>query len=117
MASFIQLVPYTNVAYPAGAGTIAATPAPQSYPGSGNVFYIARQPATLTASSESGTEFYQYIDSPFWVEGGLSVNPKTFLAPDTGNPINMTTYFTPRDVVAYLHLRQQPRWLAVLRHP
>ena len=101
MASFIQLVPYTNVAYPVGTGTIAATPAPQSYPGSGDVFYIARQPVTLTASPNPGQNFYQYIDSPFWVEGGLSVNPKTFLAPDTGNPIAMTTDFAPTSSPIY----------------
>lgn len=101
MASFIQLVPYTNVAYPVGAGTITPTPAPQSYPGSSEVFYVARQPVTLTAAPSPGQNFYQYIDSPFWVEGGLSVNPKTFLAPDTGNPINMTTYFTPASSPIY----------------
>lgn len=94
-ASFIQLVPYANVAFPSGAGTIVPTPAPQSYPGATGVFYIARQPVTLTATPSTGQNFYQYINSPFWVEGGLSVNPKTFLVPDTGNPINLTTYFTP----------------------
>lgn len=101
MASFIQLVPYTNTAFPAGAGTIAPSPAPLSYPGATGLFYIARQPVTLTATPSAGQNFYQYIDSPFWVEGGLSVNPKTFLAPDTGNPINMTTYFTPTSSPIY----------------
>jgi hypothetical protein len=101
MASFIELVPYTNVASPAGAGTIIASPAPQSYSGVGGLYYVARQPVTLTATPSAGQNFYQYIDSPYWVEGGLSVNPKTFLVPDTGNPINMTTYFVPTSSPIY----------------
>jgi hypothetical protein len=101
MASFIELVPYTNTPFPAGAGTIAASPAPLSYPGATGVFYVARQPVTLTATPATGQNFYQYINSPFWVEGGLSSNPKTFLAPDTGNPVSMTTYFTPTSSPIY----------------
>jgi Astacin (Peptidase family M12A)/IPT/TIG domain/Abnormal spindle-like microcephaly-assoc'd, ASPM-SPD-2-Hydin/Divergent InlB B-repeat domain len=95
MASFIQLVPYTSTVSPPGAGTVVPSPAPQSYTGASGVFYIARQPVTLTATPSTGQNFYQYISSPYWQEGGLSANPKSFLAPDTGNPINMTTYFTP----------------------
>lgn len=101
MASFIELVPYSATAYPTGAGTITPNPAPQSYPGLTGVYYIARQPVTLTATPSAGQNFYQYIDSPYWVPGGLSVNPKTFLVPDTGNPINMTTYFTPTSSPIY----------------
>jgi hypothetical protein len=63
--------------------------------------YIARQPVTLTATPSAGQNFYQYIDSPYWVEGGLSVNPKSFLAPDTGDPNNMTTYYTPTSTPVY----------------
>jgi hypothetical protein len=101
MASFIELVPYSATAYPAGAGTITPNPAPLSYSGLTGLYYIARQPVTLTASPSSGQNFYQYIGSPYWVQGGLSVNPKTFLVPDTGNPINMTTYFTPTSSPIY----------------
>ncbi len=94
-ASFVQLVPYTNAVYPANAGTVTPNPAPQPYSGVGGVYYAARQPITLTTSPNSGWNFYQYIDSPYWVEGGLSANPKSFLVPDTGNPLNFTTYFVP----------------------
>jgi Astacin (Peptidase family M12A)/Divergent InlB B-repeat domain/Abnormal spindle-like microcephaly-assoc'd, ASPM-SPD-2-Hydin len=100
-ASFIQLVPYSAAAFPSGAGTITPSPAPQSYPSVSGVFYIARQPVTLTASPSAGQNFYQFNNSPFWVDGGLSVNPKTFLVPDTGNPINMTTLFTPTSSPIY----------------
>jgi len=101
MASFIELVPYSATVYPTGAGTVTPSPAPRSYPGSALVFYTAREPVTLTAAPNTGQNFYQYINSPYWVEGGLSVNPKTFLAPDTGNPISMTTYFTPTSSPIY----------------
>jgi hypothetical protein len=100
-ASFIQLVPYTNAAYPTGTGTIVPTPAPQSYSGVSGVYYVARQQVTLTATPSSGQNFYQYIDSPYWVEGGLSANPKTFLVPDTGDPLNFTTYFVPTSYPIY----------------
>jgi len=53
-ANFIQLVPYTTSIYPAGAGTVSISPAPQSYPGGGGQFLIARQQATLTATAASG---------------------------------------------------------------
>jgi hypothetical protein len=101
MASFIQLVPYTSIVMPPGAGTITPSPAPQSYPGVSGVYYVARQPVTLTANPSAGQNFYQYINSPYWVWGGLSVNPKSFLVPDTGNPISMTTYFTPTTSPVY----------------
>jgi hypothetical protein len=101
LASFIELVPYANTIYPAGAGTTAPSPAPQSYPGSALVFYTARQPVTLTATANAGQNFYQFNNSPYWVWGGLSNNPKSFLVSDSGNPINMTTYFTPTSSPTY----------------
>ena len=95
MASFIELVPYAQTISPGGAGTVAATPAPQSYPGLTGVYLQARQPVTLTATPSSGWSYYQYINSPYWVSGGLSINPKTFNVADDGTTINMTTYFVP----------------------
>ena len=101
MASFIQLVPYTTSVYPANSGTVTPSPAPQSYTGLSGQYYTARQPVTLTAAPNSGQNFYQYINSPYWLPAGLSVNPKAFLVPDTGNPINTTTYFTPTSSPTY----------------
>ena len=95
MASFIQLVPYTMTVYPTGTGTITPSPAPQSYPGVSGVYFTARQQVTLTATPNPGQNFYQYINSPYWLPGGLSINPKTFVVMDDGTPINTTTYFTP----------------------
>lgn len=95
MASFVQLVPYQAAVSPAGSGSVTPTPAGQSYPGLSGVYYTARQPLTLTATPNSGWSYYQYINSPYWLTGGLSINPKTFLVPDTGNPISTTAYFVP----------------------
>ncbi len=100
MASFIQIVPYTMTAYQ-NKGTITANPAAVSYPGQSGVYYTARQQVTFTATPNSGETFYQYINSPYWLSGGLSINPKTFYVPDTGNPINTTTYFAPTSSPTY----------------
>ncbi len=101
MASFIQLVPYATSVYPTGKGTVAASPTAKSYSGLSGVYYTARQQVTLTAAGSSGQSFYQYINSPYWLPGGLSTNPKTFYAMDTGNPINTTTYFSPSSSPIY----------------
>ena len=65
-ANFIQLVPYSATVFPAGTGTVAASPAPQTYPGSGLVFYVARQQATLTATPNSGQNFYAFTNAPYY---------------------------------------------------
>jgi hypothetical protein len=101
MASFIQLVPYTMTISPAGKGTVTPSPAPQSYPGVSGVYYVARQQATLTATPNAGQNFYEYINSPFWLPGGLSTNPKTFYVMDDGTPINTTAYFSPTSSPIY----------------
>jgi hypothetical protein len=100
MASFIQIVPYTVTAY-MNQGTITPSPAPVSYPGLTGVYYTARQQVTFTATPNSGETFYQFNNSPYWLPGGLSINPKTFYVPDTGNPINTTTYFAPTSLPTY----------------
>jgi hypothetical protein len=100
MASFIQIVPYAVTAYN-NMGTITPTPAPVSYSGVTGVYYTARQQVTLTAAPNPGETFYQYINSPYWLPGGLSTNPKTFYVPDTGNPINTITYFAPASSPTY----------------
>ncbi len=97
-ANFIQLVPYTATVFPSGTGTVTPSPAPQSYPGSGLVFYTARQQATLTATPNAGQNFYDFNNAPFWLPGGLGANPKTFYVPDTGLTVNTTTRFSPNPV-------------------
>ena len=101
VASFIQLVPYTMTVSPASTGTVTPTPVPQSYPGVSGVYYPARQQVTLTATPNSGQNFYEYINSPFWLPGGLSTNPKTFYVMDDGTPINTTAYFSPASSAIY----------------
>jgi len=94
-ANFIQLVPYTSTAiYPAGTGVASISPQPQPYSGATGDFFVARQEATLTATAGTGWNFYEFINGPFWLPGGLGVNPKAFYVPDTGNPVNTTAYFS-----------------------
>ena len=54
--------------------------------------------ATLTATAGTGWNFYEFINGPFWLPGGLGANPKTFYVPDTGNPVNPTAYFSDTPV-------------------
>lgn len=97
-ANFIQLVPYAAAIYPTGTGTVTPSPAPQSYPGSSLVFYTARQQVTLTAAPNSGQNFYEFNNAPFWLPGGLGANPKTFYVPDTGLGVNTTVEFSSTPV-------------------
>jgi hypothetical protein len=97
-ANFIQLVKYANAIYPLGAGTVTPSPAPSSYSGLSGSYYIIRQPVTLTAAPNAGQNFYNYINSPYYLPGGIGANPKTFYVMDDGNQINLTTYFTSSPV-------------------
>ena len=97
-ANFTQLVPYAAAIYPAGTGTVAPSPAPQTYSGSAQVFYTARQEVTLTATPNAGQNFYEFNNAPFWLPGGLGANPKTFYVPDTGLTVNTTAEFSSTPV-------------------
>ncbi len=97
-ANFIQLVPYVNVISPGGAGSVATSPNPQTYSGLSGQYYIIRQLVTLTANPGSGQNFWNFINSPFYLPGGIGANPKTFYVMDDGNSINLTTYFTSSPV-------------------
>jgi hypothetical protein len=97
-ANFIQLVPYVNAIYPAGTGTVTPTPVPQSYSGLSGVYYIVRQLVTLTAKPSAGQNFYDYINSPYYLPGAIGANPKTFYVMDDGSTINLTTLFTSSPV-------------------
>jgi hypothetical protein len=97
-ANFIQLVPYAATIFPASTGTVTPSPMPLSYPGSSLVFYTARQQVTLTATPNSGQNFYEFSNAPFFLPGGVSANPKTFYVPDTGLTVNTTVEFSPNPV-------------------
>ncbi len=97
-ANFIQLVPYANAIYPTGTGTVTPSPAPLTYSGLSGQYYIARQLVTLTATPTGGQNFYNYINSPYYLPGGIGANPKTFYVMDDGSSINLTTYFTSSPV-------------------
>jgi len=93
-ANFIQLVPYTNTITPVGSGTVTPSPAPVTYSGLSGQYYTIRQLVTLTASPSNGENFLDYINSPFYLPGGIGANPKTFYVMEDGSAINLTTYFT-----------------------
>ena len=97
-ANFIQLVPFVSAVSPVGTGTITPNPLPQSFPPASGTFFSARQPVTLTMTPNAGQHFYEVINSPFWIEGGLSANPHSFYVPDDGNGLNMTAHFTSSPV-------------------
>ena len=99
-ANFIRLVPYVASVFPANTGSVNATPPAQPYPGGTGVYYVARQPVTITATPNVGQNFYGFFNSPFWLPYSLSANPKNLTAPDDGNGINVTAYFTSSPVYA-----------------
>ncbi len=106
--NFIQLVPYQAVVYPAGTGTVAASPAPVNYSGQPPYeFYTARQQVTLTATPNAGQNFYEFNNAPFWLPGGLGANPKTFYVPDTGLGVDTTAEFSP-DAVYTVNVAPNP---------
>jgi hypothetical protein len=93
-ANFIQLVPYRAAISPAASGKVSVSPAPKSYPGVKGKFFIARQLVTLTATPAPGYAFYEFNNAPFWLPGGLGLNPKPVYVPDTGNPVDTTVEFS-----------------------
>jgi hypothetical protein len=97
-ANFIQLVPYVMAVSPANSGTVTPTPAPQTYSGVSGSYYVARQQVTLTATPNAGQNFYEYTNSPYWLPGGLSSNPKTFNVMDDGTTISTVAYFSSTPV-------------------
>ena len=99
-ANFIQLVPYAATVFPSSTGTVTPSPLPLSYSGSPLVFYTARQQVTLTATPNSGQNFYEFNNAPFFLPGGVGANPKTFYVPATGLTVNTTAEFSPNAVYA-----------------
>jgi hypothetical protein len=97
-ANFIQLVPYVNTISPTGAGMVTTSPAPLTYSGLPGSYYIIRQLVTLTATPNAGQNFYDYINNPYYLPGGIGANPKTFYVMDDGSSINLTTEFTTSPV-------------------
>jgi hypothetical protein len=101
-ADFVQLVPYTTVGlYPSSAsGSASISPTPQTYFGGTTEFFTARQKATLTATANTGWSFYEFNNGPFWLPGGLGLNPKGFDVPDSGNPVDPVAEFSNGPVYA-----------------
>ncbi len=103
-ANFIQLVPYTTAAiYPTmgSPGTASISPQPLTYFGGTETFFVARQRATLTATANAGWNFYEFNNGPYWLNGGLGLNPKIFNVPDSGNPVDPTAEFSNTPVYTF----------------
>jgi Abnormal spindle-like microcephaly-assoc'd, ASPM-SPD-2-Hydin/Divergent InlB B-repeat domain len=101
-------VPYTAAIFPTGDGSVAVSPAPQSYPGVSGVYFVARQQATLTAVPIGPFQFYEFNNANFWLPGGLGANPKTFFVPDTGLAVNTTAEFAPAATVYTIGVTPDP---------
>lgn len=93
-ANFIKLAVYTATAVPSSAGTVSASPPAKSYTGASDVFYVERQPVTLSAAPTTGYSFLEWggISEP------LSANPKTNYVPENSGIYNVTADFTKQPV-------------------
>jgi hypothetical protein len=104
-ANFIQLVPYTTAAIfpisPIVSGSATISPQPLTYFGGTQTFFVARQRATLTATPNAGFNFYEFNNGPYWLNGGLGLNPKIFNVPDSGNPVDPTAEFSNTPVYTF----------------
>ncbi len=59
-ANFIKLLPFSLTVYPTGAGTATATPVAKSYPPATGKYYVDRTSVKLTATPNSGQNFYNW---------------------------------------------------------
>lgn len=93
-ANFIQLSATTTTAYPASAGSVAISPAPQSYPGATGLYTVARQPVTITPTPTGAYQFVTWggTSAPF------SANPKPDYVPDGAQPWAITGYFSTQPI-------------------
>jgi hypothetical protein len=103
-ANFVQLVPFTFTVSTSSSGTgtvnLTGTPTPQNLTVNGvpGTYVVARQLATLTATPASGSNFYAFLNGPYFLSGGTGANPKQFYVPDTGLTIDPLTEFTKSPV-------------------
>ena len=77
-ADFVQMLPYAPNVWPAGSGSVVASPAPQALPGVPGSWYPARAAVTLTAHAAAGEALYRL----YTADGPVSLNPKTTRHPD-----------------------------------
>jgi astacin len=92
-ANFVQLSAY-SASFNAAQGSVATSPAPQSYSGVSGTYFVARQPVTLTATGVNG---YQFLD---WsnISLPLGANPKADQVPDGGAPYAVAATFTNQPI-------------------
>ena len=75
--NFIRLWPFAIAASPAGSGTVSVSPTPQSiFSGS---FFVDRQEITLSATANTGYNFYGWFQAPFNPAYPQGANPFPFL--------------------------------------
>jgi hypothetical protein len=93
-ANFVQLSAYTAGIVPGGSGSVAVSPAAQSYTGATGQFLVARQPVTLTPTPTGSYKFVTWggTSAPY------SANPKPDYVPDGAVPYAVTGYFSTQPI-------------------
>ncbi len=96
-ANFIKLLPFSLTVYPTGAGTATATPVAKSYPPATGKYYVDRTSVKLTATPNSGQNFYNWWG---FLPGPSGSNPLvgrtpygTVTAAFTSSPVFTVTSF------------------------
>ena len=98
-ANFIKLLPFKLTVYPTGTGTATATPAAKSYPPATGKYYVDRTSVTLTATPNSGQNFYSwwgYLPGPSGANPLVGRTPYgTITAAFTSSPVFTVTSSPP----------------------
>jgi len=93
-ANFIGLVNFTEGVFPTGSGTASASPPAQSYSGVTGLYYVQRQPVTLTASANTGYSFLEWAGTT----APWSANPKVDYVPENSTSYAVSAYFSNQPV-------------------
>jgi Astacin (Peptidase family M12A) len=93
-ANFIGLVNFTEGVYPAGSGTASASPPAQSYSGVSGLYYVQRQPVTLSASANPTYSFLLWE----WPQTPLSANPNAVFVPENTASFAVSAFFSNQPV-------------------
>ena len=93
-ANFIGLVNFTSSVFPTSSGTVAANPPAQAYSGVSGVYYVQRQPVTLTASANTGYSFLEWAGT----NAPWSANPKAVNVPENSASFAVAGYFSNQPI-------------------
>jgi hypothetical protein len=91
-ANFIELVGFDPSVYPANSGTMTEAPSAMTVTGASGLFYTVRQGVTLTATPNTGYNFYSFSS---YMPGAVSSNPKTVYMESMPPSPSVQALFTP----------------------